>query len=269
MAASHGVSVIVRARDEAQSLDRCLGLIEAQRSGAEVEMIYVDCGSRDRSIEVARSHGVTVLGPQAGSFSFGGALNRGAERAQAEILVALSAHAFPRDEGWLERLRRPFDDPAVACATGDRYGPDGEALRRPIVQDAELARRRPEWGYSNAAGAFRADLWRARGFRADLPACEDKEWAFHWLQRGRTCVVDPSLAVAHDHTHDSLRSIFARARRETQAYAAFLDAPLSGPRELLAQWWSDLRWYDSPARARLSPRRAARLLGAYAARRPA
>ena len=35
----------------------------------------------------------------------------------------------------------------------------------------------PRWGYSNAAGAFRAELWRERHFREDLPGAEDKEWA--------------------------------------------------------------------------------------------
>ena len=65
-------------------------------------------------------------------------------------------------------------------------------------------------GYGNAAGAFRAELWRRRPFRADLPGAEDKEWAWHWLQRGYSCVVDPPLAVEHDHTHDSLRSIYGR-----------------------------------------------------------
>jgi hypothetical protein len=79
--------------------------------------------------------------------------------------------------------------------------------------------------------------------------------------------VDPTLAVDHDHTHDSLRAIFNRARREAQGYAAFLDQEPYGPRELLDDWWSDLRWYDSAARARLSHRRAARLLGSYAGRR--
>jgi hypothetical protein len=143
----------------------------------------------------------------------------------------------------------------VACACGDRCGPDGERLDGAIAQDAALARRRPEWGYSNAAGAFRASLWRRRPFRADLPGCEDKEWALHWLDEGYRCVIDPSLAVNHDHTHDSVRAIYGRARREATAYAAFL--PVGGPDSgraggigrLAREWWSDTRWYDSAARA--------------------
>ncbi len=265
MAASGGLSVIVRARDEERNLERCLTLIGAQDEAAEV--IFVDCGSSDGSVTLARDHGATVLCAPAARFSFGAALNLGAARAQNEILVALSAHAYPPDSGWLGRLTAALADPRVACASGDRYGPDGERLRQPVGQDAALARRRPEWGYSNGAGAFRAELWRARGFRTDLLGCEDKEWALHWLERGYTCLIDPALAVAHDHTHDSLRSIFGRARREARGYGAFLDRGPYGPRELARDWWCDLRWYDSPVKGRLSHRRAARLLGDYAGRR--
>ena len=120
-----------------------------------------------------------------------------------------------------------------------------------------------------AAGAFRAELWRRRPFRADLPGCEDKEWAWHWLERGYTCVIDPGLLIDHDHTHDPLASIYLRARREWTGIGTFVELQPYGPRELASDWWSDLRWYRSAARARLSHRRAARLLGAYAGRRRA
>jgi rhamnosyltransferase len=270
-----GASVIIRVRDEERNLDRCLGLIAAQAGvPGPVEVIVVDSGSRDGTAGVAERHGADVLSLGAQPFSFGGALNAGAERARHEVIVSLSAHAFPTDPGWLARIVAAFAEPSVACACGDRYDPDGAPLTRPIAQDAALARRRPEWGYSNAAGAFRAELWRRRPFRADLPGCEDKEWALHWLAQGYTCVVDPALTVDHDHTHDSLRAIFTRARREAAAYRAFLppaDPPPAGAahgaKALAREWWSDTRWYTSPTRARLSHRRAARLLGAYASRR--
>jgi rhamnosyltransferase len=270
MQASAGASVIIRVRDERHNLERCLSLLAQQRGlPAPPELIVVDAGSRDGTVEVAERHGARVLRLAPAGFSFGGALNLGAEHARHEVLVSLSAHAFPPDPGWLGRLAGVLAaDARVACACGDAYAPDGGRLRSAIRQDAALARRRPEWGYANAAGAFRADLWRERPFRADLPGCEDKEWALHWLDRGYVCVVDPELVVDHDHTHDSLRAIYARARREAVAYRAFIDeAPAYGAPQLLHDWWSDTRWYDSAARARLSHRRAARLLGVYAGRR--
>jgi rhamnosyltransferase len=266
------ISVIIRARNEQASIDRCLELIDQQPGAGEgrgIEVIVVDSGSEDRTAQIARAHGARLVELPASSFTFGRALNLGAANARGEILVALSAHAFVPDAGWLARLTQPFADPAVACVAGDRFGPDGSPLATPTRQDFDLARRRPEWGYSNAAGAFRAALWRRRPFRDDLPGCEDKEWAWYWLERGYVCVVDPALVVDHDHTHDSLRSIYRRARREAQAYTMFAEPGPYGPRELGREWWSDLRWYGSSGRARLSHRRAARLLGAYAGRRAA
>ena len=263
-----GISVIIRARDEAASIGRCLDLVGEQRAGgAPVEVIVVDSGSRDSTIALADERGARVISIPPHAFTFGRALNLGAAEAAGEILVALSAHAFPLDAGWLARLTEPFADPRVACASGDRYLPDGTPLTGRVRLERTGAREHPQWGYSNAAGAFRASLWRARPFSETLPGAEDKEWARYWLERGYVCVIDRSLAVDHDHTHDPSAAIYRRARREEQGFAAFLEPAPYGPRELVREWWGDLRFYDSPLRARLSYRRAARLLGAYAGRR--
>lgn len=262
--------MIVRARDEAASIGRCLELVRAQAEpGAGAELIVLDSGSRDATAAIARDLGAQVIELAPGEFSFGGALNLGAEHAGGELLVALSAHAFLPDERWLARLIAWFEDDRVACASGDRWLPDGAPLQSAVRQDAGRARQHPEWGYSNAAGAFRAGLWRQREFRADLPGCEDKDWSAYWLDRGYVCVVDPELVVEHDHTHDPVRSIYVRARREAEGLAMGLELPPFTTRELARQWWSDLRFYRSATRARLSHRRAARLLGSYFGRRRA
>lgn len=260
--------MIIRARDEAGSIGRCLSLISEQEvPGRSVEVVVVDSGSRDDTVAIARRHGARVMELPAAAFTFGGALNLGAANARGQLLVALSAHAFPLDPGWLARLIEPFADPRVACACGAPYGPDEKPLLGRIAQDAGLADRAPEWGFSNAAGALRAELWRRRPFRSDLPGCEDKEWAWHWLGQGYLCIVDSALLVDHDHTHDSLRSIYRRAKREALGLEAFLARPPYRPRELLHEWWFRRGWHRNRLRARLSPRRAVSLLGAYAGRR--
>ncbi|MGI8904305.1 MAG: glycosyltransferase [Solirubrobacteraceae bacterium] len=261
------ISVIVRARDEAPSIGRCLELLAGQRTeGRSVEVIVVDSGSRDRTVQIARSHGARTIAIPPREFTFGRALNLGAAGARGELLVALSAHAFAVEESWLSRLAERLSDPGVACACGERYGPDDLPLTAAVEQDLALARRRPMWGYSNGAGAFPAALWRRRPFREDLPGCEDKEWALHWLAHGYRCVVDPALSVEHDHTRDSLLSLYRRARREAAGYASFLDLPPYGPSALAREWWCQRGWHSSALRARASPRRAARLVGTYAGR---
>ena len=48
-----GISVIIRARDEAANLARCLDVVSAQQGVGVVETILVDGGSRDRTPQVA------------------------------------------------------------------------------------------------------------------------------------------------------------------------------------------------------------------------
>jgi hypothetical protein len=183
-------------------------------------------------------------------------------------VVALSAHAFPRDERWLAQMLECFEDDRIACAYGCDNAPEGGALTARVVQDQDHARRFAHWGYGNGAGAFRADLWRQRPFRADMPGTEDREWAWHWLQRGWRAVIDPALQVDHDHSGDTLREEYVRYRRETLGYTMYLDMPRYGLRELAREWWSERGPWRSHLRARLSPQRIARLLGTYAGMRP-
>jgi rhamnosyltransferase len=258
-------SVVIRVRDEARALQRLLALLAGQTAAHEV--VVVDSGSRDGSPDAARAAGARVIEIPARAFTFGRALNLGAAACGAEVVVALSAHAFPRDAGWLERMAAALDDPGVACAFGPVRDWAGRPLAAPVLQDAALAGEHPQWGYSNGAGAFRASLWRERGFREDLPGCEDREWALWALGRGHVCLLDPGLAVDHDHSRDSLRASFARYAREARGDRAFLDLPPYGARDAVREWWSDQGWHRSRARARLDPRRMARLAGKWWGRR--
>ena len=123
---------------------------------------------------------------------------------------------------------------------------DAAFAQRPghIVQDAELARRHPYWGYTNAAGAFRADLRRERPFRTDMPGTEDKEWAWHWLQRGKVAVYSPELQVDHDHTKDSLGEIWTRATREWTGFSMYLPVERYPLPDALADVWRQGREHE-------------------------
>ena len=259
-------SVVIRARDEAAAIGRTLSLLAGQT--AEHDVLVVDSGSTDRTVAIAEQHGARVIRIPAASFTFGGALNLGARSTSAPVVVSLSAHAFPPGPGWLERIVRWFEDEDVACVFGEQRDADGRWLRAPVRQDAAMLRAAPHWGYSNGAGAFRRSLWERRPFREDMPGTEDREWSLWAMEtHGAVCVLDPALAVEHDHSRDSLRACFTRWEREARGYGMFLDLPPYGVRELASEWWSDQGWHRSPARARLDPRRIARLLGKWKGRR--
>jgi rhamnosyltransferase len=256
------VSVVIRAKDEADAIGRTLDLVKAQT--VEAELIVVDSGSTDGTGDIAREHGAEVIWIPAAEFTFGGSLNLGTSRATAPIVVALSAHAYPRDQRWLERMLSAFEDPKVACAVGAETGPDGEQIAGRLKQDEAMARRNPVVGYSNASGAFRRELWEQYEFRPDMPGTEDKEWSWHWLQRGYVCVLAPDLTVDHDHTKDPLRDTWVRARREWIGYGMYIDLPAYPVREALADWRTGARKYRHPLNIL---REGVRVAGAWSVRR--
>jgi rhamnosyltransferase len=260
------IRIVIRAKDEAAKIGTTLTRLAQQTLADRAEVVVVDSGSRDGTVEIARAAGVRLIEIPAASFSYGGAINIGCEDATTPLVVALSAHAPPFDEHWLEQLVKPFSDERVACACGYEHGPDGEPLDGPLVQDLALARRYPFWGYSNSAGAFRTELWRKRPFREDMPATEDKEWAWHWLNEGHLAVVDPRLATQHSHRDEGPLKTYARARDVWQGFSMYLNLEPYGARDLVREWWTELDRYPTHLRARIGWRRAAKLVGKWRGR---
>jgi rhamnosyltransferase len=257
-------TVLIRTKNEAASIGRLLEILSSQTIADKLETVVVDSGSTDATVQIARDAGARVIEIAPEEFTYGRALNVGSAAARAPIVIALSAHAFPRDDTWAERLVAKFERPRVACASGAVSGPNGTALSGEYEQDLASARSDHRLGYDNSAGAYRTELWRRRPFREDMPFTEDKEWAWHWLNDGWRVALDPALQVEHDHSRDPLHVIFERSRRGWIGFTMYLDLPPYPARELLREWWSNLDGHANHARARLSPRRLARLLGKYA-----
>jgi glycosyltransferase involved in cell wall biosynthesis len=260
-------TILIRAKDEAESIGKLLQLVASQTVSDRLETIVVDSGSSDGTVAIARAAGAQLIEIPPQEFTYGRALNIGTAAAVAPIVIPLSAHAFPRHERWAERMIAAFDDDRVACACGAEANPFGQRIDAPFDQDLELAEQHPLYGYSNSAGGYRIELWRERPFREDMPFTEDKEWAWHWLHRGWRVHFAPELMVDHDHDHDPIPTMFNRARLEWTGFGMYLDLPPYPFRALLHEWWVDVGAHASPARGRLSPWRVARLLGKYAGRR--
>ena len=257
-------TVLIRAKNEAKDIGKTLGLVRAQT--VESEIVLVDSGSTDGTVDIARGFDVNVIEIPPESFTYGYALNIGARAAAAPTVVALSAHAFPPDERWLERMLAAMDGPKVACACGGLAGPDGSALSQPFIQDREVAQRNPQWGYTNSAGAFRRDLHEQHEFREDMPFTEDKEWAWHWLQQGWTCVVAPDLTVDHDHSKDPLGETWKRARAEWIGFGMYMDLPPYSVRDAVHDWRGSARGFRHPLNI---AREAVRYAGVWSGRRTA
>lgn len=267
-----GASVIVRAKDEIAGIERCLRLVREQT--LDVELIVVDSGSTDGTLEVARAWADRVIEIPPQRFSFGGALNVGAAAASAPVHVALSAHCFPERRDWIERAVAHYADDDVAGAFGVRTAPDGTPLEAPLRCRAPAALRDPTWGFTNHASSWRASVWERFPFDEQIEACEDREWSWRVLRAGLTIVADPALWVSAAHRRSAgLPALFRRTRREARAMARISQQPPYRLADALRDWWSQMPPLSSrPAPVqRLNPFRAteiaARVVGERDVRR--
>lgn len=187
------ISVIIPALDEGS----CLGDRLADLSAVPdiQECIVVDGGSRDGTIQVARSFaGARVIAARRGRAS---QMNAGARRASGDVLLFLHADtSLPLDAArW---IRDALDDPAVVGGAF-RTWTVTEGRRTwlsPFLHLADLRCRYSRLPYGDQAMFVRADaFWRLGGF-PEQPLMEDLELSRRLRRLGRLRTVPAYVRVS-------------------------------------------------------------------------
>ncbi len=254
--------MIVRAKDKVGTIERAFQSVRKQTVTAEI--VVVDSGSTDGTLDLAARFADRVIEIRPERFTYGLALNLGAQEATGQVHVALSAHcALPRVD-WLERCLRHYDDSAVAAVNGRFPTPGDPDPSATFHQDYAHARANPWYGFSNHASCWRADVWRDQPFDERLQYAEDKEWALRVLRAGWVIALDPALVVDMSHQwQTTLRDRTSRQWRSACAIASFAPDARFGVAELAAEWWDGDVDHRPAWRRRLSPRRIADLAARY------
>lgn len=257
-------------KNERDLLERALRSVREQT--IPVELVVVDSGSTDGSLDVAAALADELVEIPPERFTFGRALNVGAERASGDVHFALSSHCRAERRDWVELALGHYENPRVAGTHGTRLQPDRRPLLDVVLQDAELARRHPYWGFSNHASSWRADVWREHRFDEEIPTCEDKAWAWEVLEHGWLIAVDPALDVSKDHRQFAgTRALFDRSVREAEALARATPMPRRSLASAVRMWWSDVPrdGVYPPMFHRLNYYRAAEIAGRWVGERRA
>jgi rSAM/selenodomain-associated transferase 2 len=172
------ISIIIPALNEAESLgSRLPHLVSSQG----LEVIVVDGGSIDRTVDTAKALGAKVLRSSPGKAA---QMNAGAQAARGDILLFL--HADTRlDPGFVGQVQHALSQPGVA-AGAFRLAIDGKGFGLRLIE--WLANFRSgvlQVPYGDQGIFVRADLFAAVGGYPTLPIMEDFELVRRLKRKGR------------------------------------------------------------------------------------
>jgi len=216
------VSIILLTKNGEETVRSLLDGLYRQRMIESAEVIMIDSGSTDRTLEIASAYPVRLTRIAPEEFGHGRTRNLGARLARGSFLLYLPQDATPVGHDWLHALLLPFDDPAVAgvyCRQLPRA--DASAMEKFFLlqnyplksgqktlvaeHDASLAR----CFFSTVGGAIRASLWNDHPFPEDVIMSEDQAWSKEIMLAGHAIAYQPAAELLHSHQY-GIAGIFRR-----------------------------------------------------------
>lgn len=224
------MSVIIPVKNGEEYLAELLSALESE---APDEVLVIDSGSQDASVEIARRFGVTVLEIPPEEFGHGRTRNFGAERTSGDLICFLTQDATPL-RGWLTSYREAF---ALAPRVGAAYGPHvPRADASPMIaRELEeffasfslgggpvVQQQGDPTFLSNVNACYSRACWEQLGFR-NVAYAEDQAFGADLLDAGWSKVYHPGASVLHSHDYgfvDFMRRYFDEYRglRETTGH---------------------------------------------------
>jgi len=220
-ASTPNVTIVIRALNEAEFLPECLSSVLDQDYDGEIEIVLVDSGSTDRTIQIAESYHCKIVHIKKSDFSFGRSLNMGCSAASGDVLVLLSAHCIPTNRFWLKNLVQPIYEGVCEYSYGRQIArlgiskfSEGMVFTKYYPEKSSS----PQVGYfcNNANSAIKRTTWDALRFNERLTGLEDLELARRLVSAGGSVSYIAESTVEHIHREDWVR-IKIRYEREAVA----------------------------------------------------
>lgn len=232
-------SIIIRAYNEEKHLGQLLEGIGAQTL-ADHEIILVDSGSSDGTLEIASRYPVRVVSIDSSEFTFGRSLNRGLAAARGKFGVIISAHCYPVTPDWLEQLIKPFNDQQVAVSYGkQRGGETNHYSEQQFFQTYFPDASQPDQGQPythNANAAIRRALWLEHPYDEELTGLEDLAWSSWAREQGYRIAYVAEAEIIHIHD-ETIQQVHNRYRREAIALKQILPNSRFTLRDLMGMFF--------------------------------
>jgi rhamnosyltransferase len=216
-----GASIVIPTRNGARTLPAVLEALARQRGGLAFEIIAVDSGSTDGTVDLLKGRVDRLVQIPPHEFNHGLTRNAGISHARGEFAILLVQDAVPETDDWLWELTAPLraDDGVAGAFARQVPRDDASALTRLYAErwlassatprtvavatrEAFLAldpaQQFDRCIFDNVCSCVRRSVWERHPFPA-TPIAEDIEWARTVLLAGYSLVYAPKAVVVHSH----------------------------------------------------------------------
>jgi rhamnosyltransferase len=262
------ISVVIRTKNSAVTLGDVisrLGLIGGD------ELIIVDSGSRDATLNMARNAGARIIDVSHEPFSYGKSLNAGFSVARNKWVLALSSHCVPVEPDLLGEYRRLLTEiaPDFGCIVGYGFGHAGEMKKQTAIEictPADFAKG-IYFASSNANSLYRREVWASHPFDEKIETAEDLEWSLWAIKNGHSLMRFPAAAVLY-RSQLGLLAMFKKGCLESRVAKRLVsNPPFTVAFAVKTIFWNCLAVMRGRTSLGFTMRRIAYVLGDYWGRR--
>lgn len=214
-------TIVIPTKNGGTHFDKVLDCIFKQQTIYTYEVICVDSGSSDGTLDIIRKYPCTLYEIPKEEFGHGRTRNYGASKGTGEFIVFITQDAMPASDTWLQNfLDAMHMDDKIAGGFGIHYPyPDCNLIdkimlrnhfrnfgeQRSIFQIDDWERYKTDEGYRSYLSFFsdnnsclRRSVWEQIPYE-DVEFAEDQIWAKKVLEQGYKKVYVPDAPVYHSH----------------------------------------------------------------------
>jgi len=214
------ISVIIPVKNGIKTIKSCLTKITEQSVYDKIEIIVIDSGSTDGTIEILKSFHLHLIQIPPKEFNHGDTRNLGVKQAKGEFIVFTVMDALPCDNFWIENMHRHFRDDNVAAVCGQQIVIASneknpiewfKPVNSPTIKKVQF-KESSTWQqlsskekfesarWDNVTAMYRKSILQKIPFVKTMYA-EDLKWAIDALSQGYLLVFDNHAKVNHYHHH--------------------------------------------------------------------
>lgn len=187
---SFNYSVIIRTKNSERTIKACLDSLLTQTL-KPVEIIVVDSGSTDSTLDIIKAYNVTLLYyPEDKLFNYSKALNIGIAQVSSAYVFILSSHVELIHANTVQYMLQVLTSHTncITVSTNRASTKDAQIIHIESLESVKKNRIDIEnfkgRAMYNFCSVIRKESWERYPFNENIPTCEDQDWSYHFIKKG-------------------------------------------------------------------------------------